>query len=266
MKTHFFTLAAIILTITTSNIFAQTTVSAIKSECKMVDGRMSNEQYKQDIEQFKRIRSILNVDVIEYYNLKDQYDTELKQKVYKNTEDYKLKLAELQKLKAELISTNYYLDFEPTYYERNNIIKYDLTTKTFTVTNEINPNSNYNKPAFVQFDQIVFKCPQGFSVKQKQRQIDTEGDYTINQNISFKIDKEELAVKIEENRSNLKILFVFNYTQTSSFKNNVLGLAIYTDYYLLTKIQNVIIYNNSTGEIYAEFKPLIPQNIVNKGK
>lgn len=227
-------------------------VSEIKNTSKPIDGRMSNSFYKHDIDQFKKIRSILKLDVFEYYNLKKQYDSDLKKKVFKDTDEYKSKFAELEKKKAELKQTTYYLDFEPTYYERNNLIKYDLTSKTFTVKNEIYTDDLYNKPNYIQFDKIIFKTLTGLTNDRYKFQ--AGGVDFIRQSIKFKIEDEALALKIEENRSNLKLLFVFKFTEATPYE----GLDFFgrktTLYALANTLEQVIVYNSSTGEIYHTYK------------
>ena len=107
------------------------TISDIKNSSKRIDGRMGNSFYNHDIRQYKELNSMLNLNVFEYYELQKQYDTELKKKVFKDSDEYKMKFSELESKKLELKKTPYYLDFEPIYYERNNQIKYDLNTKSF---------------------------------------------------------------------------------------------------------------------------------------
>jgi len=141
-----------------------------------------------------------------------------------------------------------YLDFEPAYYERNNLIKYDLNSKTFKVTNEIYSNNFYNKPNYLQFEQIIFKCPS--SITNDRKLFEVGGVDFIKQNIRFEIEDETLALKIEENRSNLKLLFVFKFTEVPPFE----GLDFFgrktTLYALENTLKKVIVYNSSTGEIY----------------
>jgi hypothetical protein len=244
-----------ILTILTLLVFftvnAQT-ISEIKNSSEPIDGRMINSFYKHDISQFKKIRSILKLDVFEYYELNEQYDSDLKKKVFKESNEYKLKRAELEKKKTELKLTSYFLDFEPTYYERNNLIKYDMTSKTFKVDNEIYLDDFYNKPNYLQFDQIIFKCPIGITVGRKQ--FESGSVDFINQSIKFKIESEVLALKIEENRSNLRLLFVFKFTDALPFE----GLDFFgrktTLFALANTLEKVILYNSKTGEIYYTYK------------
>lgn len=225
-------------------INGQETILNIKSNSSEINGRMSNSFYKQDLSQLKNFISTLNSDVFEYYDIKSKFETDLKRKVYSETEDYKTKYTELERLKSKMISTIYYLDFEPDYFERNNLIK------TFSVSNEIYLSSFYNKTGYIQFDQILFKCPADFTVN--TRNISHECDDFIEERISFKIDNESLALKIEENRTSLRLLFVFSFTGTSPFQGKILDLKS-TDYYLMTDLRKVIVYNSKTNEIYFTF-------------
>lgn len=245
------TILTTLIVISILSLNAQETISDIKSNSQKIKGRMSNSFYRQDTQQLKELKSILNLDVFEYFDLKTQYDTDLKKKVYKSSEDYQTKYSKLKELKSKIIATTYFLDYEPTYYERNNLINYDLKTKTFTTTNEIYYRLNYNKLGYVQFDHITFKCPIGITIKKKNANYG--GVDFIIEKISFKIEDENLALKIEENRSNLRFLFVFNFTETKKFQDNVLGLTTRANYHLITNIKKVIIYNSKTDEIYFTY-------------
>jgi hypothetical protein len=230
---------------------AQETILNLKSNSSEIKGGMINNFYKQDLSQFKNFISALNLDVFEYYDIKSKFETDLKRKVYSESDDYKTKYTELERLKSKMITTVYYLDFEPDYYERNNLIKYDTNTENFSVSNEIYLSSFYNKLGFIQFDQILFKCPAGFTVN--TRNISYECDDLVEEKISFKIDNESLALKIEENRTNLRFLFVFSFTGTSPFQGKILDLTS-TDYYLMTNVRKVIVYNSKTNEIYYTYE------------
>jgi len=226
--------------------FGQVTIDELKSNSSPIDGRMSNRFYRQEAPQYREFRSILNLDVFEYYDLKDTYDSELKQKVFKESDEYKAKLTALQKVKSELISKQYYIDLRPA-----NRLEYNLTTKTFAVTNEVYAKSEYKKIGFVQFDEIVLKNPIGLSVS-KSRANYGGVDFVI-QDILFKIPNESLALKIEENKNSIRFLFVFSFTGTSPFEDNILGMTTFTSYHLMANTKKVIVYNADTNEIYHSF-------------
>jgi hypothetical protein len=104
----------------------------------------------------------------------------------------------------------------------------------------------------MQFDKIVFKCPIGFTVSRKQ--FEAGGVSFIKQSIKFKIDDESIALKIEENRNNLRLLLVFKFVDATPFE----GLDLFgnksTVYALSNILEKVIIYNSTTNEIYFTYK------------
>ena len=244
-----------ILTVLFSGLFivlnTQETVLNIKSTSSEIMGRMSNNCYHQDISQFKNFVSILNLDVFDYHDIKNQYDTDSKRKAYMESEDYKTKYSELKKLKSEMISATWYLDFEPDYYhERSSLIKYNPDNKNFSVTNELDFKLFYDEPGYIQFDQILIKCPAGITIN-KRNVIDACADL-VEETISFKIENEFLASKIEENRTYLRLLFVFNFTGTNSIQAKKSDLTP-ADHYLITDIRKVVVYNSKTNEVYSTY-------------
>jgi len=74
----------------------------------------------------------------------------------------------------------------------------------------------------------------------------------VEETISFKIENESLALKIEENRIYLRLLFVFNFTGTNSFQGKKTDLTP-SDYYLMTEIRKVVVYNSKTNEVYSTY-------------
>lgn len=262
------TLFLICVLLSNLSVYAQT-IAEIKSSAQQIEGKMSNEKYEQDNDQFREIKNILNLNVFGYYNIGEEYNTELKRKVYKNSEEYKGKLSELQDKKKELKNTLYYLDFEPAYYERNNLIKYNLSSKYFAVTNQVYADEFYNKPSCVQFDQIVFKCPNGTTVDRSL--IRPTSVEFIEQRFKFKIVDEALALRIEEDRSKLKLLFVFKFTEAVPY----LGLDVFgretTMYALLNTPVKVMAYNSETDEVYYTYNrfdipKVVPKTVPKKKK
>ena len=75
----------------------------------------------------------------------------------------------------------------------------------------------------------------------------------VEETISFKINDEVLASKIEENKNSLRLLFVFNITGTTPVQGKTSELTS-ADYHLMTDLRNVIAYNSKTNEIYSTYK------------
>ena len=245
-----------ILILINTTLNSQTSISTIKSTYTNLEGKISGSEFKLNEEQSIKINSILNLNVIRYYELK-QYDTKLKESIYKKTDDYKQKLSELIVLKKKLFSTTYYLDLiqenDLGYYYS----KYDIVNKTFTFVNNIYYETNINRNDIIQFDDLVFYIPQGFGVKKRHIVWDTI-DFT-QQSISFKIKDENIALKLEENNKDIRMLFVFDFTKVDVYTGNMFGIKYLTNH-LLTKLKKVIVYNGVTDEIYAEYKPKISVN------
>jgi len=77
-----------------------------------------------------KLETIYNLDVLGYFNLGDDYDTELKMKVFKKTPEYAKKLSELKKMKTEIFSTEYYLKLHGKFYDT----QYDVKKKGFSIS------------------------------------------------------------------------------------------------------------------------------------
>ncbi len=230
----------------------QETIPDIKANSSEIKGRMSNSIFQQDRSQLEYLVSILNLDVLEYYHLKNQYNTDSKRRAFLETEDYKLKSSELKELKSKIISTRYYLDFEPDYQaERSIQIKYDPGTKYFSVSNDLSYSLFYNEPGSIQFDQFIIKCPSGMTINKKN--INYACVDVVEETVSFKISDEALAFKIEEYKYNLRLLFVFNISGTTPVQGKTSDLTS-ADYHLMTDLREVIAYNSKTNEIYSTYK------------
>lgn len=77
---------------------------------------------------FSEIIMINNLDVLSYFKI-DDYSTELQQMVYKKSEEYQLKLAELKKLKELMLQTSYHGEIKYAFSESD----YDVNRRGFEV-------------------------------------------------------------------------------------------------------------------------------------
>lgn len=229
----------------------ETDLISIKSTFSGINGKISYGFYTQDLPQLKNLISILNSDIFEYYDIKNKYDTDLKRKDYKESDDYKLKYSELMELKSQLILKSFYLEFAPEYYETDNLIKSNSNTRNFSVFNSIEGNSFYNEIGYIQLDRILIKCPT--NIQTTTRNVSTNCYDYIEEKISFKIDNDSIALKIRENSGNLRLLFVFSFTGTTPFRN-IIPDQESLSYYLMTSIKEVVVYNSKTNEIYLNYK------------
>lgn len=248
MREIFLTLLSGLFTI----LNPQETILSIKTNSSEIKGRMLNSIYQHEKTQFDKLVSTLNLNVLEYYNLKNLYNTDSKREAYTVSEAYKTKYSELNELRSQMISSAYYLDFEPDYYDERSIaIKYNPDARNFSVSNDVSFSSFYDEEGYIQFDQILFRCPAGITVNKKN--VNYACVDVIEETISFEIDNDLLVPKIEENKNYLRLLFIFNFTGTVPSKTKTANL-ISSDYYLITDLQKAIVYNSKTGEIYFTYK------------
>lgn len=228
----------------------QDSILNIKSSSSEITGKMVNSFYHQDKLQFKQMVNILNKNVFEYYNLLNLYDTDEKRKEFSETGDFKSKFIELEALRSKLTSTIYYLDFEPVFNDVKSIpFKYDKATGCFSVLIETDYNAHYNEPGYLQFDRLLFRYPEGITVRKNNTNencIDL-----IDETISFKTEDQAIVSKIEENSKTFRLLFVFSLTETVPVKTVVLTSD---DYCLKTDLKEIIAYDSKTGDIYARYK------------
>ena len=80
----------------------------------------------------EKVDAIYDLDVFSYFDFGDDYpETDLKKEVYRKTPEYKERLSELQKKKAQLVNTNYYVKLdEPRPFEWND---YDVKRRGFDI-------------------------------------------------------------------------------------------------------------------------------------
>lgn len=246
-------ISLLITLVTYFSFLGQSSISEIKSSSTAIKGKMSLTRYEQDDAQKKRLIALINNDVIGYFNLSSQFDSDLKKKMYMQSEEYQSKLKEFKEIQANELQKNYYLDFEPTYYERNYQLKYQLSSKSFSITNEIYLDEK-NQSARLQFDNLVFSTVQGMKITYST--FESGGIDFGRQIISFIVNNESTALKIEENRQNLKFLFQFKLVSATKFTNNVIGAWEFDDYLINCKVLSVIIYNSSTNEILHTYATL----------
>ena len=248
MKTIFLTLL--------SGLFVlqdpQEAISLIKENSSGIKGRMSNSIYQQEKEQLEDLVSILNLDVFEYYNLKNQYNTSSRREEYTGSQDYKTHYSKLTEIRDQLISGTYHLDFEPDYQAERSIgVKYDPDRRSISVSNDVSLSIFYDRPGYIQFDQLLFECPPGMTVT--KRNVNYACVDVIEETISFELPDEVLALKILENKNHLRLMFVFNFTGSFSTLGKTVNLTA-SDFSFTTDLSKVIIYNSSTNEIYSTYR------------
>ena len=216
-----------------------------------IDGKLSLNRFKQEYSQEAKIRDILEEDVLGYYQLKKKYDSDLKVKLFKDTEEYRELLSRLKKDLETLKGTYYYVDFELSYYERIKRLNYNVNEKIFTMTNDIYKTEETPLNNSVQFDHILVPLQNGLKVT---RNTYPSGSIDfVKQHISIQITDEEKALEIENNKEKLKLLVRFKFDKLYNYINEV-AVGKYRDSNFITSDSEFYLYNEETGKIYHSFK------------
>ncbi len=176
-------IAIIIISLLFYPTFGQQTIFDITTNAKVATGELE---------------AIYDIDVFRYYNIKE-YDTELKQVMFKKTEEYKSKLAELKEIKVEMLKSTYY--FIKYFAYGNN---YDIKRKGF----EFELGSNMGMGTISartpkSINDILFKA---LPTKQVNEPLFGSGIYT--EKLFFPVD-EATGLEIENDKENIAIYFFF---------------------------------------------------------
>jgi hypothetical protein len=227
-------------------------ITVIKSGSIAIKGRMSGSSFQQDQSQFRDLVNILNSDVYGYYSLKNQYDNDQKRKAYEVSDDFKSKYSELERLRSQLLSSSYYLDYQPVYNDARSLpLKYDPTSKSLSVMNEVDLNNFYDDQGFIQLDKIVFKYPEVLKVREVNTS--TECLALVDETISFEISDPVLAAKILDDKNNLRLLFVLSLKGLVPVRNGIKDSGP-EGYCMLADLRELIVYNSGTNEIYSVYR------------
>src|SRR5690554_4791899 len=114
---------------------------------QMWKAKMEDESYKNQSISF--IGEILSLNVIRYYGIRG-YDTDLKQHLYKETEEYKKLESELKTIKQKLLNqTFYYL----VPIEKN----YNVEKKAFSLSSSLIESKYPDVPGYLAFEDLCIE-------------------------------------------------------------------------------------------------------------
>jgi len=118
------------------------------------------------------------------------------------SEDYK-NIFKIKGIRDQLISGTYHLDLNLTTSRRSIGVKYDRT-KGASLYQRCKPQLFYDRPGYIQFDQLCLNVRQHDS---NQRNVNYACVDVIEET-SFELPDEVLALKILENKNHLRLMFV----------------------------------------------------------
>jgi hypothetical protein len=201
-----------------------------------------------------QINSIFDLNVFEYNNLYEEYDTELKQEIFKKTEQYKNLLSELKIKKGELTEKLYYTIKQEEFSE----IDYNIKKKGFEIIISTNTglgtlSTRTPKSICLQNGENIllkslptFKKPSSNLVK------------GVFEEILFLEITEEDGLEIENNRDDIQLYYFFTPTkkEKSSFKYFNYDTGRFNGWYtlnnidIISEIVQIVVANKITGKIY----------------
>ena len=194
--------------------------------------------------------SIYDLDVFAYFNITD-YDTELKQAVYKKSEDYKIKLAELKGIKNESLKKSFYTKLQEPFTN----VDYNLKQGGF----EIVLGENWGYGTFSarvpkSVNEFLFK-----SLPTKQVTSPMMGKGFFQEVLLIKMS-EENGLEIENDKQNFDIYFFFTPSgkEKVSFKffnavdNAYAGWYDMSGTIIKSDKVRVVVANKVSGKIYFD--------------
>lgn len=196
----------------------------------------------QRLESYEFI-NLLNLDVVGYFNLYDKYNTELKQKLFKQTEEYKQLLQKLKSKQNQIINSYLYMSIYWGSSEGN----YNLKTKTFNFRNTKNDGYHFGyNSGYLQFNDICIKKPSNIPLIESRKDFGY-GSF-MEQIYQIPVNDEKLALFIEENKESISLMFILKFEGIETKRNEIFE----TDY-LKTLVKNIIVYDRKSEKIIINY-------------
>lgn len=197
---------------------------------------------------YNRMVQILKKDVVEYFNLLKKYNSNLKKSVFQKTEEYNNYLKELNVIRSQILNSYFYFII---YIGKNN---YNLENKSFEIETSVYKDWFYNS-SYLQFQDFCILKPNYFNFKDYIH--NSESKY-LTQRILAKVLDEKLALKIDENCENTRLMLVFKLYDVFSRRLFVpkVGMNLIIDNIRTNQVEKALIYNSANYEIYKLYEPI----------
>lgn len=197
--------------------------------------------------------STYNLDVMQYYDLEKEYNTPLKQKYFKETNEYSEKLKELKEIKNELLSKKYYIKITQPFEE------YNLSNKGFMCFIKENMGQGtMNARPPKEISEIYFSSL-SFRYITKKTLFDNKIYHPdIKEEFLFISIPEKIGVEIENDIKSIEIYLLFNIggKENINYKYYCTTNGWYKVKKELLSATNVrlVIANSNSGEIFFNKK------------
>jgi len=195
-----------------------------------------------------KLEEILYLDVRGFYDLKDQYDTELKLKYFKETEEFKNKYQELKQIKEKLMNTVSYILIDIG--GSSNLSDYSLKTQTFYISiGEIfhnYPNERYPKTINNVYVDIL-------GIEDKRIELVQQ---MYDQRFVVKMN-EETAIKLENNKSETGLIYFIKPNRTQKVEYDKIDPLMQTyskvsETLIIPEYIRIVLYNKADQDIYFD--------------
>ncbi len=163
------------------------------------------------------IDGLLDSDVMTYYQLENKYDSPLKRKMFKESEEYQTLLEHLETERTFLLADTFYIvsDIHKT--------DYDLRKKAFyfhQYTDAIGYSSTY----YVDFRYLGIVSP-----------------LITFTSVKVAIEDERTALEVENNYQDCRLVYIFTFDEELSRKNETVPIG---------KLQKLLLVNIKSGKVY----------------
>lgn len=199
-----------------------------------------------EIKLMQRLYYLNSLDVCRYYEL-NEYDTDLKRKVFKETQEGGQLLNQLKAKKQEISNSKLYYIF-PFSNNWGWEKEYNLKTKTFDFAYIIDEDKFLPIQGYINFPQLTIKCNP--IIKQYKERIYNSNinRYSYLNTIKIPIT-EKAAIPIEENIDRMALVIEFKLQQMK-YTSRQAAIFNLTTYCLQGISSKIYIINKITNEIY----------------
>lgn len=202
---------------------------------------------------------LLNKDVIGYFGLRKKYDTELKQKIFKETKEYAELNTRLVDDYEKAKSQTYYFMVSCRDHMKGG---YSLSDKSFPFEWWASDIAYSNFPGYIVFNGLCLTYPTTLISKTTYRDFGSRGARYI-QPFRVPVTDEKIAIAIEEEFDfvtrdrwdNFLLVFVFIVEKTENRKT-----ALFPKDFILGKTKEIFFANKKTGQVYSRLH--INNNVV----
>ena len=261
-------LIVLISTLLANGVAAQTTFNSLIGSCslgviendKMEHFKFINSQGKSVSCSIDEMYALLRKDVVSYFGLEDTYNSELKIKAYKQTEEYKNNYSLLMADYNKVTQGKAYLMYNLRYNK-----KYDVTKHCFLFDIGFDDLYRYSQPGYLCFENgLALTFPTAYlSRKRQSSNLATNGIYNYN-TLKTTTISEAMALKIEDEMDdpycNARLLLIFKLTNTATERKQVSNWII-PQHFVIGKTIAAYIVNEKTGEIYADMTKIFNQSV-----